>query len=580
MRDFGAVLRANSRDLSIALALLLLVLGVYAPVRHFEFVNYDDPGYVFQNAHVTSGLSADGLRWAFTTTERANWFPLTWISLMADCQFFGLSAGPQHLTNVIFHAASTLLLFGLLKRMTGASGPSALVAFLFALHPQHVESVAWVAERKDVLSAMFWMLTLWSYVRYVSRPKPAAYLVTLLFFCLGFLSKPMVVTLPLVLVLLDVWPLQRVPLAPAEAGVRAQVVRTLVWEKLPFFVLAMVMSVTTYAVQNQGGAVRPLEFIPLGARLENALISGAVYIGKTVWPTRLAVFYPIPAEQPAWQVIAAGLVLAGLTVLALRFSRTRPYLAVGWFWYLITILPVIGIIQVGEQARADRYTYIPTIGLSLMLAWSGADAWRRWPKARPALTCLCGAACVALVALTWRQVSYWENSATLFQHANKVTDNNAIAHGCLGDAWNAQGRYDEALSEYQTALAINPRYLATLINYGTLLMRLGRTGEARAPLVEAVGFTPEDPQARNALGNVLALQGHLNAAQEQFEVAILLQPDNVAAHISLGNTLGNLGRMDAAIAEFSEALRIQPGSVEARQKLQQALSIRDRVGNK
>jgi Flp pilus assembly protein TadD len=567
--------------LAIALALLLLVLGVYAPVRHFDYVNYDDPVYLTLNPHVMSGWSAGGLRWAFTTTQDSNWFPLTWISLMADCQFFGVGAGPQHLTNAMIHAASTLLLFGLLRRMTGASGPSALAAFLFALHPQHVESVAWVAERKDVLSALFWMLALWSYVRYVSRPKPGAYLLTLLLFCLGLMSKPMVVTLPAILVLLDIWPLQRVSMA-VGTSLRRQLVGRLVWEKLPFFVLALVMSVTTYAVQNQGGAVRSLDKIPLGARLGNAVISGAVYLGKTIWPTRLAVFYPMPAKQPAWQVIAAGLVLAGITVLALGLIRTRPYLAVGWFWYLITILPVIGIIQVGEQARADRYTYIPGIGLSLMLAWGGAEAWRRWPKARPAGSVLCGAACMACVALTWRQVAYWENSVTLFQHAIQVTDNNAIAHGCLGEAWRAEGLYDEALSEYQKAIAINPRYAPALTNQGALLGRLGRIDEALASLTEAVRFAPDNAQApaRYGLGMVLAIQGHLKAAQEQFEVAILLKPDYVEAHISLGNTLGNLGRMDLAIDEFSEALRLQPGSVEARQNLQKALSIRDGAGKK
>jgi tetratricopeptide (TPR) repeat protein len=569
-------LRAHRRDWLVALALLVLVLGVYAPVRHFAFVNYDDPIYVTGNAHVTSGLSAAGLRWAFTTTTDGNWFPLTWISLMADCQFFGLRAGPQHLTNVLIHAASTLLLFALLKRMTGASGPSALVAFLFALHPLHVESVAWVAERKDVLSALFWMLTLWAYARYVARPGLRTYWPALLFFCLGFMSKPMVVTLPLVLVLLDVWPLQRISLA-AGAGVRAPLVRALVREKLPFFALSLAMSAVTYAVQNQAGAVRSLELVPLGARIENGLVSGAVYIGKTLWPTRLAVFYPFPERQPVWQAVAAGLLLAGIAVLSLRSMRTRPYLAVGWFWYLITILPVIGIIQVGEQARADRYTYIPAIGLSLMLAWSGADAWRRWPRARPALAGLCGAACVACVALTWQQLSYWESSKTLFLHADEVTENNPIAHGLLGEAWKDEGRYDEALAEYRKALEINPRYVATLVNQGALLARLGRPGEAIAPLSQAVRFTPEDARAHVALGTALALQGRLNAALEQFETAVLVQPDYVEAHIALGNTLGNLGRMDGAIGEFSEALRLQPGSAEASQKLQQALSIRDRV---
>jgi Tfp pilus assembly protein PilF len=339
----------------------------------------------------------------------------------------------------------------------------------------------------------------------------------------------------------------------------------------------MGMAVTTFAVQNHGGAVQTLGHLPLGVRLGNATISGAVYIGKTIWPTRLAPFYPMPAE-PAWQVIATGLLLVGVTVLVLRERRTRPYLAVGWFWYLITVLPVIGIVQVGEQARADRYTYIPGIGLSLMLAWGGAEVWRRWPKARPALAGLCGVACLACLALTSRQVSYWESGKKLFQHTLEVTENNYIAHGALAQVWMAEGRNDEAISEYRKSLAINPHYVAALVSFGVLLGRLGRTWEAIAPLSEAVRLDLGDnAETHTAFGKVLAMEGHLKAAEEQFEVAILQKPDYVEAHISQGKTLGNLGRLDAAIAEFSEALRLQPKSVEARQDLQVALSMKDRA---
>lgn len=586
MRDIRAKLRAGSQDLLIAGGLLLLVLGVYSPVRHFDFISFDDRYYVSHNQHVMSGLSAESMRWAFTSMENGYWFPLTRISLMADRQLFGpredtaprdVRAGPYHWTNVLLHAACTLLLFGFLKRITGASGPSAFVAFLFALHPQHVESVAWVSERKDVLSALFWMLALWSYARYVKCPKTGTYLLTLLLYCLGFMSKPMVVTLPVILLLLDVWPLRRFPIPPQGAG--RQLARKLIWEKLPFFVLALVMSVTAYAAQLQRGAVRTFEEVPLGTRLGNAVISGAVYIGKTLWPTRLVNPYLLPAKQPAWQVIAAGLLLAGITILVLRFVRTRPYLAVGWFWYVITILPVIGIIQVGMQAMADRFTYIPTIGISLMLAWSGADAWRRWPKMRPVLAGLGGAACVACAALTWRQIPYWENSKTLCQHTIEVDDDNAVAHACLGYALQEEAIYDqEAISEYLKARAFERHDYGILFNLGTLLWRQGRAAEAIAPWTEAVRIQPDNVKAHNALGALLATEGRPSEAVAQFEAAIRLKPDYWEAHIRLGNALTSLGRIDEAKAQYSMGPGFDRGSSEAQPKLPDAMPLLDGAG--
>lgn len=536
MRNLETALRRRWLDLAIAASLFLVVLGVYAPVRYYGFVDYDDYFYVSQNQHVLSGLNAGSVRWAFTSTEFANWFPLTWISLMADRQFFAapeemppsdVRAGALHRTNVILHAAATLLLFALLKRMTGATGPSLLAAFLFGLHPLRVESVAWVSERKDVLSGVFWMLALHSYVSYARRPRAWSYLLTLLLYGLGFLAKPMVVTLPLILVLLDFWPLRRLN------GARGQVIRRIVWEKLPFYVLALAMALITYGVQRSGGAVRTFDELPLAARLANAVVSAAVYIAKTVWPMRLAVLYPLPMNQPAWQVIVAGLVLAGITLLSLRTIRTRPYLAVGWLWYLIAILPVIGIVQVGLQARADRYTYLPTIGLILMLVWSGEDAWRQWPKARPVLAGLCGAACVASVALTARQIPYWADSVALFRHTIEVTGPNAIAHGYLGDVWKEQVMYEEAASEYRKGLAIAPHNIALLVNLGDVLGLLGRPGDAIAPLAEAMRLQPGDAVIRNALGEALVRAGRIGEAVAQFSEAVRIQPDNAAARQNL-----------------------------------------------
>ena len=569
-------LSAYWREFSAAGLLVLLVLLVYAPVRHFALIDYDDPVYVTLNPHVTGGLRADNVRWAFTTREGANWFPLTWLSLMADVQLDGQDAGAMHWTNVLLHAASTLLLFAFLVRTTRARMPSALAAFVFALHPQHVESVAWVAERKDVLSTLFWMLALLAYARYVSRRERGAYALTLVLYCGGFLAKPMVVTLPAVLVLLDFWPFERY----GKETAWNEIVRREGREKAPFFILAALMSVTTVIVQHSGGAVRPLGLFPISTRLGNAVVSSALYILKTLWPSRLAVYYPLHQAPPAWQIAAATLALLSISALVWRGWPARRYPAVGWLWYLITILPVIGIIQVGDQARADRYTYLPMVGLSLMVIWGGADIWRQRPAVRPVLAAVCALAACASVALTVRQVSYWRDSTTLFGHANAAVENNEVAHGCLADALREQGHYDAALEEYRLALAINPRYVQALINSGAVLGQMGRPREALAPLESAVRLSDSDPKAHYGLGLALGMLGRLREAEEQFEVALLLKPDWVLAEVGLANTLGNLGRIDDAIAEFTAALRLQPDSEAARAGLQKALALKDRSRGK
>lgn len=588
MTDSGAGKRARWLDAGIAGCLFLLVLGVYAPAVRYGFVEYDDYLYVAGNQHVLSGLNAGSLRWAFSATEAGYWLPLTWLSLMADRQFFPspdeippavISARAHHRTNIWLHGIATVLLFALLKRMTGARGPSFLVAFLFGLHPLHVESVVWVTERKDVLSGVFWMLAIYSYARYASRPRAGAYLTTLLLYCLGFLAKPIVVTLPLVLVLLDVWPLRRIAIGPEHAGGRrGRLVRHLFWEKLPFYVLAIAMSIATYALQKHGGAVRTLEEVPARARLANAPVSALDYIAKMVWPARLAVFYPF-SDLSAWPVLAAVLALSGITILAVRSRHTRPYLFAGWFWYLITLLPVIGLVQVGLQARADRFTYIPLIGLFFIVAWGGADAWRRWPKARPVLAGLCGAAGVACIALTAKQISYWENSVALFQHTIDVTGPNALAHGFLGNVWRGQLMYDQAAAEYRQGLAIAPRNVGLLVDLGDALMQSGRTGEAIEPLTEAVRIVPGDPVIRNVLGSALTQQDRSSEAIPQLQEAIRLKPDFAGAHVSLGLALQRAGQPDAAIAQFSTALHIQPDHAAARHYLDQALADRAKANS-
>lgn len=391
-----AATRESRPDLWICAALFLATFAVYLQVGQFDFVNFDDPEYITNNYHVRQGITPEGIRWAFTSVEAANWFPLTRLSHMLDVELFGLRSGWHHLASVLIHALAALLLFAFLNRASHARWPSAFVAFLFALHPLHAESVAWVAERKDVLCAFFWFLALWAYVR-------ARHLLVVVAFCLGLMAKPMIVTLPFVLLLVNVWPLGR----PRTWA--------LLREKLPLFALSAGAAIATYLVQRASGAVRALDLFPLGLRIENALVTYVIYIARTIWPARLAAFYPYPAQvhpaqAPLWQAALAGLLLALISVLVLRSFRNRPYLAVGWLWYLGTLVPVIGLVQVGAQARADRYMYVPMVGLAIMLAWGVAE-WR----SKPILAAIPAVACVAaaLMATTWVQAGYWHQRDAL-----------------------------------------------------------------------------------------------------------------------------------------------------------------------
>jgi protein O-mannosyl-transferase len=580
---------ASKKSLNIYLLLTLALLAVYSQVFHFDFVNFDDPDYIANNSHVRQGITADGIEWALTSTEAANWFPVTRLSHMLDVQLYGVNPGWHHLTNVLFHTFATLLLFAFLHCATGARWPSAFVAFVFALHPLHVESVAWVAERKDVLSAFFWFLALWAYVRYAARPGTARYLVVLLAFCLGLMSKPMIVTLPLVMVLLDVWPLRRWPLR--------------LWEKLPFFALSLGAVIVTYAVQSGAGAAEAVQ-APLGLRVENALVSYVTYMAKMVWPTGLTVFYPYPKGLPVWQVTIAALFLAAVSALVLRRFRTEPYLTIGWLWYLVTLVPVIGLVQVGAQARADRYTYVPMVGLSIMLAWSAVSVALRWPHTKPAIVALAAAACCACMLLTFLQIQYWRNSETLFQHAIDVTSGNYVAEHNLGtqlmeepgrlpeaihhlekavqikpDSARAHSDLGSALSklpdrlpqvivEYQLAVRYSPGSAIPHYNLGNAFEAAGRLPEALAEWDAAIRLDPayaprlKQPmaEAHNNLGVTLASSpGRLPEAISHFEAALLLAPDYADAHYNLGLALSNIpARMTEAISELEIALRLRP----------------------
>ncbi|MBZ5495807.1 MAG: tetratricopeptide repeat protein [Acidobacteriia bacterium] len=592
-RKAGAV-RSDKRqpaqrlDILVYILLLLTTLAVYSQVRSYDFVNYDDREYVSENSHVRAGLTWESMVWAFTSDYDGNWLPLTWLSHMADCQLFGLRSGLHHLTNVLFHTLSTLLLFAFLKRMTGSRWRSAFVACLFALHPLHVESVAWVTERKDVLSCFFWFLALWAYLRYVERPRPGRYLIVLVSFCLGLMSKSMIITLPFVLLLLDFWPLRRIRVpgstVPGEPKQKLRLdleakpgVGSVLREKVPFFALSACMAAVTFMVQRRGGAVISLDWIPLGTRLATALISYIVYIAKVFWPWRLAAFYPHPLELPAWQVITAGLAVAGISVLVLRSIRRFPYLAVGWFWYLGTLVPVIGLVQVGMQARADRYTYIPSVGILLMLAWGAADLFERRPRGKYVLAGLATAACAACLILTWFQIQYWKDSASLFQHALRITADNQVAHNGLGVALVEQGKMDDAIWHYQEAIRIRPNYPEAHANLGDVYLRLRRTGEAIQQLSEAIRLNPDSPEARINLGIALGALGKTDDSIAQLLEAVRIWPGSANAHYNLGNVYAGVGRLSEATAQFYQAVRLEPDNAEAHYNLGVTLARQDNM---
>jgi tetratricopeptide (TPR) repeat protein len=541
--------RRDYRDLWISLLLLAAILAVYSQVRHFDFINYDDPAYI-SNAHVRNGLTPQNLTWAFTSTDDANWFPLTRISHLLDFQLFGHNSGPQHLTNVVLHAIGALLLFWLFKRMTGARWPSAFVAFVFALHPLHIESVAWVAERKDVLSTLFLFLALWAYLNYVKRPARGRYLLVLLFFCAGIMSKPMVVTFPFIALLLDVWPLRRLS-------------RNAVLEKLPLFAISIAASIATYFVQRQGGSVASFNEIPFALRAGNALVSYVTYISQFFWPVNLAVFYPYRAGTSLWPPMAAALLLAGITVLALRSFKRRPYLAVGWFWYLGTLVPVIGLIQAGVQSRADRYTYVPLIGISIMLAWGFADLCARWQAAKPAVAVLAVSACSVWSYLTWLNLQNWRDSVTLFQHAIHVTSNNYLAYNNLGVALRQRGQMAEAMADFEEAIKIKPHYVEAENNLGEALLVQGRVDEASPYIQAALRGEPDSAEAHVNWATVLNTRGEHNEAVAEYRVALQLEPANAQAHCGLGVALMNLGRYQEALPELAEAIDLKPDYADA-----------------
>ena len=629
-------------------------LGAYWPIFHCGFVNYDDPEYVTNNLMVRQGLSLASFRWAFSTLYAANWHPLTWLSHMLDCRLFGLNAGNHHATSLLLHVANALLLFSVLRRMTGALWRSALVAALFAWHPLHVESVAWIAERKDVLSTFFGLLSLGAYVRYVQSkvqsPKsvvpspwslfhlPASifYLLSLALFACSLMSKPMLVTLPCLLLLLDYWPLQRLKLSTLNSQLST------VFEKLPFFALSLASSIITLVAQKH--AVVPVAAFPPGQRIANAVAAVADYVTSMAWPGHLAVFYPY-VPRPAWQVLGSAVLVAVWSWLVLRSVARWPWLLTGWLWFLATLTPVIGLVQVGSQARADRYSYVPLIGLFIAISW-GVAAWAQSQSGRRLAIGLAAALLLgACLGRTSVQVRYWQDSESLFSHAWSITGDNSITCSCLGFGFLQKNQLDQALVHFRTAVRLDPDIpqthgnlaLALLKkgdlkesmaesaaalrlddNYGPALAYLGRalflqgqTTQAVQLLTQSLQSLPYEPsthadladalaklgqsdeaiahyaqalslqrsvQSENGLAQVLARQGHLRLAILHWQAALQLDPRFVEAHVFLGHAFAANDKPDQAITHLQEALRLQPDLPDARRKLATLLLGRQRTG--
>jgi tetratricopeptide (TPR) repeat protein len=580
-----------SRPRLTALLLALATLVIFLPAGRFDFLNFDDPEYVTENPMVREGLTGDGVAWAFDGFHASNWHPLTWLSHMADCTLFGLNPGAQHFVNVLFHAANAALLFALLWRLTQRFWPSALTAALFAWHPLRVESVAWISERKDVLSTFFALLTLLAYARHAKEKekqkekesgKPNGkdgrggqarlyYAICLGLFALGLMAKPMLVTLPFVMLLLDYWPLARIS---KSAGFRRSV-PALIVEKIPFLVLCAISCVITYLAQKNGEAVVPLTTIPLALRLENAPVAMAGYLRDTFWPAGLCVIYPMPRELSAVSVVLCAAVLAGITVAVWRWRWSRPYAITGWLWFLGTLVPVIGLVQVGGQSMADRYTYIPSIGLLTALVFLAAELAERMKAPVAIRTGGAAAALIACVAVTEHQLPYWRNSETLFRRAIAVTHDNSVAMINLGVALEAEGRLQEAVDAYRDALATGNQRREIFNNLGHALSRLGRHAEALAVYQQALALEPGDPALHTDAGSELSDLGRFSEAQREFSLAESLAPNQAAPHLDSAMAWLKTGNEAKGLEELQTAVRLEPDNFKTLAAAARVLAAND-----
>ena len=579
MKSFGNFPHLKDKKAVVVLLLVGIVLIAYGAVWHCQFINLDDDLYITENAQVQQGLSWDSFRWAMTTLEAAFWHPLTWLSHMLDYQLFGLNPSGHHLTSLLLHLANVLLLFAVLQQMTGAVWRSALVAALFALHPLNVESVAWVSERKNVLSTLFWLLTIWAYVGYVRKPGWQRYLGMMGILVLGLMAKPMLVTLPCVLLLLDYWPLGRLGKDWKEFQERLP---RLVVEKLPLFIPVAVASVVAIEAQSQAGALPSWEGLPLGTRVANAVLAYGLYLKKLVWPTDLAVFYPHPGSSwAAWPVALAALVLVGISLATWWQGRRYRYLVVGWLWYLGTLLPVSGIIQVGGHALADRYAYVPLIGLFMIVVWGLGELAQRLHLGRAWLVSASLCVLMVMMGVVHLHLGYWRSSITLFQHALESTADNHVAHSNLGIALLQKDDLDEAIDHFYEAIEIQPSFALVHSNLGIALRRKGMLEEALKHSVRAVQINPELAKAHNNLGIVLFQKGRANEALQHFWKALEIKPDYVTAYYNLAVVLEDQKRMEEAEESFRQALRLDPHHGQAEQRLTlllEKMSLRNEKG--
>lgn len=583
-RHKSAFSRASLIKAILCLLLAVLVFAVYWQTAAYDFVNYDDHLHIRNNPIVSHGVSAQSLWWAFSSVYGANWCPLAWISHMLDVQLFGMNPGMHHLTSVVVHAVNSVLLFLLLSTMTGSVWRSAAVAGLFAVHPLHVESVAWISERKDVLSTLFWLLTLMGYTWYARKRSPGRYLLVAVLFGMGLMAKPMLVTLPFVLLLMDLWPLKRIDLfagtvqGSGEKTVPWLEAWVLVREKIPLIALSLISSAMTVYAQSAFGAVNTLQNIPLGKRLGNVLCSYVLYLWKTVWPFDLAVFYPYPDSRNPYLIIACGLGLLVATLLILRNTRRFAYLAVGWLWYLGTLVPVIGIVQVGAQSMADRYTYIPLIGIFIMACWGVADLLKGWRQGRIVAGVLYSAAFAILAAVAWTQAGHWKDSISLFSHALEVTGDNYLAHNNLGTALSDNGRIDESLAQFRMALLIYPAYEKAHDNIAGVLVSQKKYDEAFVHYRESLRLNPGAAKSHYNMGFILNRRGDVAGAVEEYQKALQIDNSYISARNNLGLLLESLGRTREAEMNYLEALQTSPGSIKARMNLVALYSREGRLG--
>ena len=556
--------------IAICIFLAVSTFAVYSQVQDHEFINYDDDKYVTNNEYVKAGFTRDSVGWALTTSYNSNWHPMTWLSHVLDAQLFGPNSKGHHLTNLLFHIANVLLLFLVLLRMTGALWQSGFVAALFALHPLNVESVAWVAERKNVLSTFFWLLTMWAYIRYAQKTNLKRYSLVILFFAMGLMSKPMLVTLPFVLLLLDYWPLRRLQ------SDRRTAISRLVYEKIPLLVLVAGSVVTTLTVQKMGGALGSLNAFPIQERVINALVSYWLYLQKMIWPGGLAIFYAHPENTlSVWKGLATAALLALVTTAAIRLARRAPYFAVGWFWYLGTLIPVIQLVQTGSIAMADRYAYVPLIGIFIIIAWGLPELLAKWRLRSRILTIAAGIWISTLMLMTWNQVSHWKNSITIFSHAIEVTDieypDFLLAHNNLANALLAEGRTGKAISHYKMAINLMPDYAVNHNHLANALFAEQKTEEAISHFKMAIELMPDYAIAHNNLGTVLLAEQKTEEAISHYKTAVKLLPDYATAHYNLGFALMKEKKTGEAIFHFKMAIQLEPNNTNAHSNLGNAL---------